>query len=118
MLFLLKCHGNKPGLFGQELQQGSGNISLNEKETYYLIPFLKKKKEKKKGGLGWGGSVTYFLLFVRGHVLSLPVGYCCSVFQTIAAASLTLLLWLWLLVSLALLLSFCQTADLWVPHCL
>lgn len=112
MLFLLKFHGKKPGLFGQELQQGSGNISLNEKETYYLIPFLKKKK---KGG---GGSVTYFLLFVHGHVLSLPVGYCCSVFQTIAAAPLTLLLWLWLLVSLALLLSSCQTADLGVPHCL
>lgn len=48
MLFLLKFHGKKPGLFGKELQQGSGNISLNEKETYYLIPFLRGGGEGRR----------------------------------------------------------------------
>ena len=62
-------------------QRCSGKISLNENRNLFNN-FLEKKG---------GKCVIYFFLFIHGHVRSLPVGYCCSPLQTLAAAPLAML---------------------------
>lgn len=58
-------------------------MKKKEKRNLLFNTFFEGGKKKCRG------SVIYFLLFVHGCVLSLPVGYCCSLFQITAAVPLT-----------------------------